>query len=726
MAKKEMETIEELLEKVETYNANPKELEMIKNAYAYAFDMHYGVKRLTGEDYICHPLAVASILTNIKADAATISAALLHDVLEDCEVSYEELANEFGNEIADLVDGVTKINKLNFDKSKGGSAEIATQRKILVGLSKDVRVIIIKLADRLHNMRTLWVHSEEKQKRKAQETLDILTPIANRLGMSTIKGELEDLCLRYLKPDVYFFIVEELNHSKADRDAAVNYMMEKVSALLDKNGIKHEIKGRAKSIYSIYKKLAKGKKFKDIYDLYALRVFVDKEEECYHALGTIHGKYRPLPKRFKDYIAMPKTNMYQSLHTTVFGEDGYLFEIQIRTYEMDEIAERGIASHWAYKENNSNNVSTLMKNTMEQKLQFFRSLIELNNEETDDEDFINSVKHDIFDENVYVFTPMGDVIELPRGATPIDFAYKVHSDVGDKMVGAIVNNNIVPLNYELQDNDIVKINTNKNSSGPSYEWLNIVKTNQARNKIRSFFNRIDKELLKKKGEELLNKELRRRKIPFTEIINDDNLALLLPEMKVKNLDELYIVIGNNQVTPGSIINIISDERETKEEIILRKKMGAEETIDNRVKGDIIVSGIDDIKINVASCCKPIPGDSIVGYITKGAGITVHRINCPNVQDLEERIIDTSWNIDITKKYATSLMVRAIKTDHLLLDIISKTSNRNMTVQSINTTNDIDYMVIHLTVLVNDLESLNKFIVDCNNISDVLLVERTSK
>lgn len=723
---KNNQTIEGLLEIIEKYNPNKKELEEIKRAYAYAADVHYGVKRLTGEAYISHPLAVAYILTDIKADYSTISAALLHDVLEDSDVTYEELCNEFNSGIADLVDGVTKINKLNFDKNRSGNAEIATQRKILVGLCKDARVIIIKLADRLHNMQTLWVHSEEKQKQKAQETLDILTPIANRLGMSKIKGELEDLCLRYLKPDVYFSIVEELNQSKADRDAAVNYMMGRVSELLNKNGISHEIKGRAKSIYSIYKKLDKGRKFKDIYDLYALRVFVDTEEECYHALGIIHSKYKPLPKRFKDYIAMPKTNMYQSLHTTVFGEDGYLFEIQIRTYEMDEIAERGIASHWAYKENNSDNVSTLMKNTMEQKLQFFRSLIELNNEEVDDEDFVKSVKNDIFDENVYVFTPMGDVIELPRGATPIDFAYKVHSGVGDKMVGAIVNNNIVPLNYELQDNDIVKINTNKNSSGPSYEWLNIVKTNQARNKIRGFFNRIDKEELKKKGEELLLKELRRRKISFHDIFTDEKLPDILEEAKVKSIDELYIALGNNQVTPGAVINTVSNERETKEETILRKKMGASEAISEQAKGDIIVSGIDDIKISVASCCKPVPGDEILGYITKGSGITVHRSICPNVSELEERIIDVKWNNSISKKYPSSLMIRSIKDDNLLLKIISKTSNRNIIVQSINTIDDIDHVVINLTVLVDSLEILNQFMVDCDNLSNVVLVERTLK
>ena len=394
----------------------------------------------------------------MNADYSTLAAALLHDVIEDTDVTKEELEKLFGSEIALLVDGVTKINKINFETTN--AAVIANQRKILVGLCEDVRVIFIKLADRLHNMRTLWIHSEKKQKENALETLEILTPIAHRLGMNTIKSELEDLSLRYLKPDVYFDIVEKLNQTKAKRDEAVLQMEKNVSEILNNNGIKHKIKGRSKSIYSIYKKLDKGKKFEDIYDLLALRVFVDTKEECYRALGLIHSKYHPIPNRFKDYIAMPKTNMYQSLHTTVFGYDGYLYEIQIRTYEMDEIAERCIATHWSYKEGTSGNI----QNNMEQKLQFFRSIIELNQEELTDEEYMKNVTNDVFNDTIYVYTPKGDVIELPNGSTPIDFAYRVHSKVGDSMVGAIVNNNIVPLDYKLQDNDIIKINTNKNSS----------------------------------------------------------------------------------------------------------------------------------------------------------------------------------------------------------------------------------------------------------------------
>ena len=439
---------EQLYKKLQKYIKNTEELEEIKKAYLFANEKHKGQKRISGENYIIHPLNVAYILSDIHADSKTIEAALLHDTIEDCDVTKEELEEKFGQEVAKLVESITKINKLNF--SGDTDAMIANQRKILVGLTEDVRVIILKLADRLHNMRTLWALSEKRQKANAKETLDIFTPIAHRLGINSIKSELEDLSLRYLKPDVYYQIVEKLNKTKVERDNYIVEMMESVSKILNDHGVKHEIKGRSKSIYSIYKKLDKGKSFNEIYDLLALRVFVDTEAECYQALGLIHSKFRPIPKRFKDYIAMPKTNMYQSLHTTVFGIDGQLFEIQIRTYEMDKVAENGIASHWSYKEGKSN-----MQSEMEQKLQFFRVIMELKNEESEDQ-FVDSVKEDVLKDTIYVFTPMGDVIELPNGSTPIDFAYRVHSKVGDTTVGAIVNNNIVPLDYKLQDNDIVK------------------------------------------------------------------------------------------------------------------------------------------------------------------------------------------------------------------------------------------------------------------------------
>lgn len=721
MNKAGITSYDELYDTVSSYINEKEKLDIITKSYRFAFEYHLGQKRLTGEDYIIHPLNVAYILAGIKADYETISASLLHEVLEEGKVTENDLKEEFGENIATLVKAVTTINRLSF--SGDNEAVIANHRKIIVGLSEDVRVIIIKLADRLHNMRTLWAIPEKSQKEKAKETLDVLTPIAHRLGMNKIKAELEDLSLRYYKPDVYFQIVEKLNQSKIERDALVMEMQNSVSGLLTEHGIKHEIKGRAKSIYSIYKKMDKGKRFSDIYDIFALRVFVDTVQDCYQALGIIHSKFKPIPKRFKDYIAMPKTNMYQSLHTTVFGLDGNLFEIQIRTYEMDQIAENGIASHWSYKEHGSN-VKASLQSEMEQKLQFFKSIIELR-EGSSEEEFVKSVRDDVFKDTIYVFTPKGDVVELPNGATPIDFAYKVHSGVGDKMVGAIVNNNIVPLDYELKDNDIIKINTNKNSLGPNREWMNMAKTSQAKNKIRAFFNRVDKDEYVHNGEEMLNKELRKRKITNNEFYSDDKVEKLLTDFKCVDLIEIYNNIGNGKFTPTQIINDIYEENDTKEEIILRKTQDKEVNLDN-IKADVIVEGIDDIKVNIASCCKPVPGDRIVGYITKGYGITVHRMVCPNVESLNERIIDVHWNNKISKKYPTTILVHASEERNVLMDIIAKTSNSDISVESIKNIQTSDNHLYHITVLVDSKEKLSKFMNDINSIPNILDVERLIK
>ena len=711
-------TFDELFDKVSTYIKNPKDRKLITKAYLFAYEKHFGQKRHTGEDYIVHPLNVAYILAELNADYQTICAALLHDTIEDCEVSKEEVANTFSLEIATLVDGVTKINKLNF--SGDNEAMLANHRKILVGLTEDVRILFIKLADRLHNMRTLWILSEKSQKANAKETLEILVPIAHRLGMNKIKSELEDLSLRYSKPDVYFSIVEKLNQSKLERNANVDLMMNSLIEILNNHNIKHKIKGRAKSIYSIYKKLDTGRRFSDIYDLLALRIFVDTEQDCYQTLGIIHSKYRPIPKRFKDYIAMPKENGYQSLHTTVFGENGQLYEIQIRTYAMDQVAEHGVASHWSYKEKGK----SIMQSAMEDKLQFFRNIMELSKEEESDELFVNSVKEDVLKNIIYVFTPKGDVVELPLGSTPIDFAYRVHSKVGDSMVGAIVNGNIVSLDYELQDNDIVKINTNK-SSVPSREWINMAYTSQAKNKIKAYFNKIDKEENLKKGEEVLLKELRRKKISTSEFFKDENIDKVLEEFHVGDLTELYIGIGSGKFSGISVINVILTEEKSKEEIILSKVNNNVE-IKINAKNDIIVEGIDDIKVNVASCCKPIPGDSIVGYITKGNGISVHRCTCPNMTDISERIIDVYWNDSINKKYSTNLLITALDNKNVLIDIISKTSSSDIIIQSINTINSSDNFMFDIVVLTPNLEKLNKFINDLEMLEKIIRVERIIK
>lgn len=711
----EIKTYDELLTKIKTY-LNEEEIKIVTKSYEIALKKHFGEKRLTGDDYIVHPLNVAYILANISADYQTLSASLLHDVMEENKIDIKELQKEVGSEITKLVSGVNKINRLSFN---GDNEQVITShRKILVGLSEDVRVIIIKLADRLHNMRTLWAIPEERQKRKAKETLDLLTPIAHRLGMSNIKSELEDLSLRYYKPDAYFQIVEKLNQTKIEREALVKEMMNEVSSILNSHNIKHEIKGRAKAIYSIYNKLNKGKKFSDIYDLLALRVYVETESDCYQVLGLIHSKYKPLPKRFKDYIAMPKANMYQSLHTTVFGPSGNYFEIQIRTYEMDKVAENGIASHWSYKEGSKAN----LQSAMEQKLLFFKSIIDLNDT---NEDFVTSGKEDLFKDSIYVFTPKGDVIELPSGSTPIDFAYKVHSEVGDKMVGAIVNDNIVPLDYELKDNDIVKINTNKNSLGPSKEWINMAYTNQAKTKIKSFFSKIDKKDYQKIGIDLLNKELRKKKISITDFNKEENINKILTELKYNIVEDMYIALGSYKITPNMIINIVFKENETKEEIILKKAQNRKE-IKTTTKNDIIVEGIDEIKVNIASCCTPIKGDKIIGYITKGNGISIHRLDCPNISKITERIIEVKWNESVSKNYPTNLLIHAKENKNVLLDIIAKTSNTDITVLNINFISNNDNYLYELVVSVRDLEDLNKFMIDVKNIPNILDIERSIK
>lgn len=713
-------TIEKLMDKIKTYITDENELSVIDKAYKYAYEKHFGQKRLTGEEYIIHPLNVAYILTRISADYETLSAALLHDVVEDCGVSVSEIEENFGHNIAILVDGVTKINKLNLSGTT--EALINNQRKILVGLSEDVRVIIIKLADRLNNMQTLFVHSEKKQKETARETLDILTPIADRLGINSIKQDLEELCLRYLKPDEYYDIVEKLNATKAERDNSVAKMIESVSDLLNKHDIKHEIFGRSKSIYSIHKKLEKGKRFSEIYDLLALRILVDTEQDCYQALGIIHSKFRPKPKRFKDYIAMPKTNMYQSLHTTVFGIDGQLYEIQIRTYEMDRVAEYGIASHWSYKEKGS--VKAVMQNEMEQKLQFFRAIMDLKKEQENPEDFVNTVKEEVFHNTIYVFTPLGDVIELPNGSTPVDFAYKVHTNVGDKTTGAIVNSNMVPLDYKLKSDDIVKIITNNNSAGPSREWLNFVQTTHAKNKIKSFFNRVNKEENLKKGEEILSKELRKQKISNDEFFDEEKFKKLLSDLKFNSANELYGNLGSGKISINTVMDNFLKKEVSKEEKILEKaaKGSQKQSSSNSLIG---VAGIDDIKVNLASCCNPVPGDRIVGYITKGYGITVHRMVCPNVSNLDERLIEVKWNTD-SSKLPTNILVRSNSDNNSLINIISKAANNDIPVRRFNSHRSKEDDAIEMTVLVNNKEQLLKLMNDIKMIPEVTDVERLIK
>jgi len=711
--KEEVLTIEEIISKARSYIEDEEQIQVIEKAYNFAKIKHEGQFRKSGEPYITHPMNVALILISVYADFETISAGLLHDVLEDCDCTPEEMESVFGENITKLVKGVTKLSKINF--STENEYLIDYYKKIIVGMSEDVRVIIIKLADRLHNMRTLWALPSDRQKVKAHEALDILAPIAHHLGIHKIKSELEDLSLRYLKPDVFYDIAEKLNKTKLERDKYVYDMEKEVSSLLDEYHIPHEMKGRAKSIYSIYNKLDKGKKFSDIYDLLALRILVNTEQECYLALGLIHSKFRPLPKRFKDYIAMPKPNMYQSLHTTVFGIDGYLFEIQIRTYEMDEVAENGIASHWAYKESGGSKTTANLQTTTEQKLQFFKSIIDLRNDKMSSEEFVNSVKDEVLNNNIYCFTPKGDVIELPKGATPIDFAYKIHTKVGETTVGAIVNNNIVPLNYELKDNDIVKINTNKTST-PSKEWINMVKSTATRNKIKAFFTKNDRDIYVERGKYSLEKELRKRKIVFSDFLTDENIKKICETIKVDTLEEVYLSIGNGKQTVNGVINIIDKIEEIPAPKVVK-------VTTRSIDADIIVNGIDKVKVNLASCCSPVYGDEIVGYITKNNGITVHRINCHNLEMLEDRTVEVNWNTNTNKRYITYLLIYTKDSDNHMLDLVQTISMMNVSVDGIKIMSKGEKSIYEVACFVTGLDQLDKLFLTLSKNKYIEKVER---
>lgn len=687
-----------------------EQFETIKKAYLYAYNEHKGMKRLTKDDFITHPLEVTKILMDLNVDDTTIIASLLHEVINNGNKTYDDLVNDFGEDIAKIVLSVSKINKLELPDNNESS--VIYLRKILVGLAQDVRVLYIKLADRLHNMRTNWAINPQKQKQKAEETMSVLVPIAHRLGINSIKSELENLSLYYLKPDVYNDILEKLNETVDELNGYLEEMKESIIDILTDAGIKFEIKGRVKSVYSIYNKLSNGKEWNKIYDILALRIFVEEESDCYQVIGLIHSRFRPMPKRFKDYIASPKENMYQSLHTTVFGIEGHVFEIQVRTYEMDEIAEKGIASHWSYKEKGTKKI----QNVMEQKLEMFRNVIESSNNDTD-ADFESAVNADIFSDLIYTYTPKGDVVELPIGSTPIDFAYRIHSRVGDTTVGAIVNDQIVPLSYELKNDDVVNIKTNNNST-PNKDWLSFVKTSQAKNKIKAFFSKQDKEEYIEKGKNILEAELRKRKMAFNEVLTPEVIEKLIKDLKVKDLNEIYLSIGSLRFTAGYIINLTKADKHEVDDALFERKLSIPKI---NYKSDILVEGNSDIMVNIAKCCMPIKGDEIVGFITKGQGISVHKKGCSNVPDNSERVVDVSWNMDASNYYFTNIYVYVTAGFDLLVNIITEVGKLGCIVRSCNTKEFDNKTMYEINIRIKDkveLDNVMKNIRKIHNVIDV--------
>lgn len=710
--------LEELLDKCEENSITDEEIEQIKKAYLYANKCHEGMYRKNNEEFIIHPLTVALIVSNLNVDATTIIASLVHETIDNGPSTLEELETLFGSDVKNIVSSLMKVNKLKLtDESESTSLYL---RKVLVALSEDVRVLIIKLAGRVHNMRTIDAFSKEKQRLKALETQNVLIPIAHRLGINQLKTELEDMCFKVLKSDAYASVEENLPKTREELNEILNEAQNSIVEELKQNNINFEIKGRVKSTSSIYNKLSKGKKMSDIYDFIGLRIICEEESECYLIIGLIHSLYRPIPKRFKDYISVPKGNSYQSLHTGVFGPEGFPVEVQVRTKEMNEIAEHGVASHWSYKEH-----SKQIQNVMEQKLQMFRNIIEANSDEVTDDDTFAQNMSEILNNSIYVYTPKGDVVELPDGACPVDFAYRIHSRVGDTTIGAIVNDNIVTLDYKLQDNDIVKIMTNSTSE-PNKDWLNFVKTTQAKAKIKAYFSKKDREDYISKGRNLLEKELRRQHIVVSNALDDEHINKLVTDLKVTNFDDVLLNIGALRYTPSYIVDLMYNDKKNVQDVLLDKVMNSSVLPKINHKNDIIVSGCDNILVNLASCCKPVYGDEIIGYITKGQGITVHKRDCKNIIDVKERLIDVSWNDNRNeegKYYISKLTIFTNGTNNNVLDIVSSSTSIGIYISSVNEVNKNDLVYYDLIVKVKNKNDLDKFIDKLYNLKFVTKVSR---
>ncbi len=719
--------IEYSFDKVKTainqYIHKNEDLALIDHAYEYAVKMHEGQFRKSGEPYIIHPLAVCTILASLHCGPNTIVAGMLHDVVEDTSATLDDIKEMFNEDVASMVDGVTKVTKLQFSSLK--AQQVTNHQKMLLAMAKDIRVIIIKLADRLHNMRTLDSMPNEKQIRIANETLEIYAPLASRLGMFKIKAELEDRSLRYLDPTMYFQIINVVKERQDKKNNIIDRITKEVNDMLLQTNVEFQIKGRIKNTYSIYKKMkSQNKSFEDIYDVYAIRVIVKTVAECYQVLGMIHAHYTPMQKRFKDYIAVPKSNMYQSLHTTLIGPEGQTFEVQIRTEEMDQVAEYGIAAHWAYKENVQYSKEK-EQYEIAQKLKWYADLLEVSGEvgQEDASELVDSVKSDILDTNVYVYTPTGEVIDLPKGATPLDFAYKIHTNLGNKTVGAIVNNKIVPLTYELKTADIVSIKTNKNSFGPSESWLNIVKTSHAKHKIKSFLNKQNRDVIINVGKQELENEMKEQKLTFD--INDKFVKDNFSKNNINTVEDMYFEIGKSSLSAKTVCLRIQGTSISSEDILQKQMEKTRKILTTNSETGVVVEGLPNPQIKLGACCYPIPGDQIVGYITKGSGIVVHHLGCNNLKNLgNERTIHLDWATNITRKYPTCIRVLANQKESLISDLMSCINSLGMSIASINAVNTPDLQtIVRLKVLTSNLNELNNLIVNMKKIEAVHNIER---
>lgn len=724
MAKKENITLDDLQEQVRTYIFNEDDLNKIEKAIQYSEEKHAGQLRKSGELYFTHLVNVAYILSTLHVSPVTIIAGLLHDVIEDCDVSPEELSAEFGEEVTGLVESVTKIGNIKFKDEKEYLAE--NHRKILIAMAHDIRVIYIKLVDRLHNMRTLKFQPEYKQKKIANETLSVYAPIAHRLGISEIKNELEDLSFYYLDQREYYDIAQKIEMRKTQRDAQVASMIDHISALLIKNSIPHRVFGRSKHLYSIHKKMVtKNKRFDEILDLLAIRIITEDEVSCYEILGHIHAQYRPIPGRLKDYIAVPKMNMYQSLHTTIVGDDGHIFEIQIRTERMDQIAERGVAAHWRYKEGESSAMEN--QREIEERLAWFRDLEVLDNE--DATTYMETLQKDVFEANVYVMSPNGRVIDLPNGATPIDFAYRIHTEVGDSAIGSIVNGTLVPLNTILKTGDVVQIRTSKTSSGPSEDWLKFVKTNRARSKIKNFFLKKEQESRQvniTKGEQMFKEELKKRNLDEKEYFVRSKLEPLYNQFSLRNYDDFMNAIGVKSLSLQRVFEKLDPKRNILSEFG-RLFTGQPEPPRRKVsKSGIKVEGVDTMMISIAQCCSPVRGDEIIGYITKGKGVKVHRVDCLNIINEHSRLIDVEWDEEFeTGTYEAALSINAYDRQFLLTDIVTAISQSKASITYVNAQIDEDkiHSIISLRVSVKNSEELRVVMANIRKVDSVIDISR---